>query len=256
MKEYSVIILHSEELKRDVKVYVSLPNGYFETDKSYPVLYTNDGQILFNDDEDYNGTSWGIMESFKNDQNSAELILVGIASCETRDDELLPVSVTTRNGERTFGGKADDYLSFIVNKLKPIINNKYRTLKSPEDTGLLGISLGGVCSTYAATKYTEHFGIFGGVSNAFVPVRKQMLEIVQNSELSNVKKMYLDVGTAESKNERVSTAYLESNKEIYAALKEKLGPEILRFEIIKDSSHVVEDWEKRFSGIISYLFKK
>ncbi|XMB67519.1 alpha/beta hydrolase-fold protein [Mycoplasmatota bacterium zrk1] len=254
MKEYSVLIMYSKELDRDVKVYVSLPKSYFETDKYYPVLYMHDGQILFNDLEDYNGKSWGIMESYKNNPNLPELILVGIASGDTRNDELLPVSIDNNNG-KFIGGKANDYMDFIVNKLKPIINKKYRTLKSSENTGILGVSLGGVCSTYAATNYSEHFTIFGCVSNAYIPIRKDMIGIIKKSDLSRVKKMYLDVGTKESENEKGRIAYLESNKEVFDVLKEKLGSERIKFEVINDAQHIVADWEKRFPNIISYLFK-
>ncbi|MBU1020322.1 MAG: esterase family protein, partial [Firmicutes bacterium] len=65
MKEYQILILFSEELERDVKIYVSLPENYHVENKDYPVLYLNDGQILFNDYDDYQGTSWGIMEGYK-----------------------------------------------------------------------------------------------------------------------------------------------------------------------------------------------
>jgi len=255
MKEYSVLIMYSKELERDVKVYISLPTSYFETDRLYPVLYMHDGQILFNDYDNYNGTSWGIMENYKNDPSLPELILVGIASCETRDNELLPVSVDINHNGKLVGGKSNDYLDFIVNKLKPLINNKYRTLKSPENTGMLGISLGGVCSTYAATKYSNHFTIFGCISNAYIPVHKEMLEILKKSDLSRVKKMYLDVGTKESENEKGRIAYIETNKEVFNILKEKLDPERIKFDIIKDSKHIEADWRKRFPSIISYLFK-
>ena len=46
----------------------------------------------------------------------------------------------------------------------------------------------------------------------------------------------------------------ESNKKVFDVLKEKLDSERLKFQIIKDSQHIVEDWEKRFPEIIKYLF--
>ena len=255
MKNYNIAIMYSEELKRDVKVYVSLPENYSEENKSYPVLYMNDGQIVFNDYDDYHGRSWGIMESFKNSPNSPELILVGIASGKTRNNELFPFSFEAGKSKKIVGGNAKDYLDFIVNTLKPYINKKYRTLSSPKNTGILGMSVGGVTVTFAATKYSEHFELFGSISTAFMPVRSKMVELVEKSDFSTVQRMYLDVGTKESENENTSKAYVDSNQEMFNVLKEKISPKRLKFNIIEGSQHIEEDWNERFPNIIDFLFK-
>lgn len=255
MKEYNMIITYSEELKRDVKVYVSLPKSYSEVNKSYPVLYLNDGQILFNDDEENdNIRSWGIMESYLKNPDSTELILVGIGSTKRRTHELLPFSFAHPKSGNLIGGEANNYMDFIVNSVKPIINKKYRTLTSKEHTGMLGISVGGVTSTFAATNYSDHFTIFGGMSSAYIPIREKMVELVKKTNFKSVKKMYLDVGTNESPNEKTSLAYVESNTEIFNELKEKIDSEKLKFEIIEGSQHSEDDWEKRLPSIIEFMF--
>lgn len=256
MKEYSILIMYSQELDRDVKVYVSLPDSYDKKNQYYPVLYMNDGQVLFKDYDDYNGESWGIMENYKNSPNLPEVILVGIASGETRNDELFPFSFEHHGSGKLSGGKAKEYMNFIVDSLKPVINDKYRTLSDAKNTGILGISVGGVCATYAATNYTDHFSIFCCMSSAYTPVRTKMVELIKESDFSKVRKMYLDVGTNESENENARLGYLESNKEVYNILKEKIDLEKLKFRIIKDSQHIEEDWDKRFPSIIEYLFSE
>lgn len=256
MKEYSILIMYSKELERNVKVYISLPDSYDKKDKCYPVLYMNDGQILFKDYDDYDGESWGIMESYKNNPSLPEVILVGIASGKARIDELLPFSFKNSGSSKLYGGNAKDYMDFIVDSLKPAINDKYRTLRAAKNTGILGISVGGVCATYAANNYTDHFSVFGCMSSAYIPVRTKMVELIKKSDFSNVKKMYLDVGTNESENEIARLGYLESNEEVYNTLKEKIDLEKLKFRIIKDSQHIEEDWDKRFPSIIEYLFSE
>lgn len=256
MKEYNILIMYSKELDRDVKAYISLPDSYDKNDQCYPVLYMNDGQVLFKDYDDYNGQSWGIMESYKNNPSLPEVILVGIASGVTRNDELFPFSFENSRSGKLMGGKAKGYMDFIVNTLKPVINDKYRTLSTAKNTGILGISVGGVCATYAATSYTKHFSIFGCLSNTYIPVRSKMVELIKESDFSKVNKMYLDVGTNESKNENVRIGYLESNEEVYNVLKEKIDLEKIEFRIIKDSQHIEEDWDKRFPSIIEYLFSE
>lgn len=256
MKVFSVLSISSKELGREVKVYISLPKNYKESKDSYPVLYMHDGQVLFNEYEESTVEGWGIMERFMDNHNSPEVILVGIESCETRNNELIPVKVISKKSGRSFGGDADVYMDFIVNQLKPLINKEYRTLATKEDTGILGVSLGGVCVIYAATNYQEHFSMFAGMSNAFPPVRKELVKMIEDTNLSGVKKMYLDVGTEETKSEQGKLAYIESNKEVYAALKEKLDSKRLKFEIFKDAGHEEKYWNMRFPEVVSFLFDK
>ncbi|KFZ26074.1 MAG: putative esterase [Candidatus Izimaplasma bacterium HR2] len=256
MKEFNIIIMYSEELKRNVKVYISLPENYDKEDKSYPVLYMTEGQILFNDYDDYDGTSWGMLESYKNDKSLPGIILVGIGSTAARVGELLPFSFENRRTGKSVGGHAKEYLDFIVNTVKPVINKKYNALTSPEHTGILGFSIGGVCATYAATTYSNHFSLFGAVSSAYIPIRDKMVELVKQSDFSTVKKLYLDVGTNESENETRRDAYVESNQQIFDILEEKMDKKRLECSIIKDGQHIEADWDNRVPSIIAFLFNE
>jgi len=255
LRDYKIVTMHSEELDREVKIYISVPSKYEETNTSYPVLYMHDGNIAFNDYEKEDPNAVGIMDLYLNSDEYPEVILVGLDSTKTRTDELLPVSFENKRTGKSIGGKANLYMDFMVNKVKPMINENYRTLTDRENTGLIGMSLGGVCTFYAATKYMEHFSMFAGVSNAFVPVRKIIVDMLNEADLSNVKKMYLDVGTKESESEENSLLYIESNKEVYAALKEKLPEEKLQFNFIEGAGHNENDWQIRFPNIIEFLFK-
>ncbi|WP_259462719.1 alpha/beta hydrolase-fold protein [Caldibacillus debilis] len=57
-----------------------------------------------------------------------------------------------------FGGQGSHYLSFLVEKLKPYIDRKYKTDGRREQTGIIGASLGGLISIYAAYLYPDVFG--------------------------------------------------------------------------------------------------
>lgn len=251
MKEYNIMQVYSEQLKREVKIYISLPKNYKKSQETYPVLYLNDGQILFND---YDNKGIGIMEKYLELPNRTDIILVGIASSDSRNDELFPFTFKNSRNGKILGGKANEYMDFIVNSLKPMINRKYRTLSSPDCTGFLGISVGGVTAIYAAAKYPDHFTIFAAISNALTPVLDKLLNLLKESEFSAINKMYLDVGTNESPNEDSRIAYINSNKEIYNILKEKIDYKKLKFQIVKDSKHSEEYWASRFPSIIEFLF--
>ena len=54
---------------------------------------------------------------------------------------------------------SDNYLAFLVEELKPFIDETYRTWPGREDTFVIGSSLGGLISAYAIEEYP---GVFGG----------------------------------------------------------------------------------------------
>lgn len=254
MKEYSVFKLYSNELEREVRMFVSLPKSYYTSSKFYPVLYMHDGHNLFDDLQAKYGKSWGILEAYEHHPDLPELIIVGIESNDSRSDELVPYEFQFEKDGKVWGGKTDDYLDFIVDTLKPYVNSRYRTFKSPKNTGIMGSSFGGVCSTYAALKYGDHFTRFGCVSNAYFPVQEKMVKLAKNADISKIKKIYMDVGTKESEDLEQVQLYLDSNQEIYDILRSKIDPENIKFEIIKDAIHNESEWEKRFPQIINFLF--
>src|SRR5205823_2843222 len=127
---------------------VFLPPGYHEnTLKHYPVLYMHDGNNLFLKEEAFLGNTWRTDEvlSALDRMNACNgVIIVGV---HPRD----------RMCEYTLPGY-EDYGRFLVEKLKPLIDTKYRTLTDPRNTAVLGSSLGGVVSLYLGWQWPEIFG--------------------------------------------------------------------------------------------------
>ncbi len=251
MRNYEIAIIGSRNLDRNVKVYVKLPNGYHESNDEYPVLYVHDGNVLFNDFEEV-CLSWGMMDDFvKREQK--KIIIVGIASGETRNDELIPFEIKRKDKEPT-GGKTDDYMRYVIEELKPFIDITYRTKIDAESTGILGISVGGAATLYAAAKYQEHFSRFATMSSCHYPVQEEMLKLLVESNFNNVKKIYSDIGTEEHEVEKAKETYLRTNKEVYEVLKPKLNPGVGMFKVIEGSKHEFEHWNKRFPDMIDFLF--
>jgi hypothetical protein len=65
------------------------------------------------------------------------------------------------------GGDGDLYMQFIVETLKPYVDEHYRTLPGREYTGIMGSSLGGLISHYGAMKYQEVFSKAGIYSPSY-----------------------------------------------------------------------------------------
>jgi alpha-glucosidase len=110
------------QLGRTRRIWLYLPEGYNTSSKKYPVLYMHDGQNLFD-----NSTSayveWGVDEFLDTLKSSQQYIVVGIDNGQVkRMTEYNPYTFTD------FGqGEGDAYVDFIVNTLKPYVDQHYKT---------------------------------------------------------------------------------------------------------------------------------
>ncbi|MGL4373737.1 MAG: alpha/beta hydrolase [Turicibacter sp.] len=256
-KESTIFI---KELNRKARLFVGLPDDYETSEKNYPVLYMHDGHNVFTDTDSFHGVSWGLIDSYKVDKTLPEIIVVGLECANGLDrfNEYCPFEITFEAmkemvGQKEIGGKGDIYLNYLCHVLKPQIDDEYRTLKAPEFTGVMGSSMGGVISLYAALNYHHTFTRIGAVSGAYFVQLEAFLQAIDKSELKSIKKLYMDTGTKENAGGNEED-YIQSNQEIYAALKEKLPANHLRFEMIEGGLHNELAWSKRLPEIIRYLF--
>ncbi|MCM3005167.1 alpha/beta hydrolase [Priestia koreensis] len=234
------------EQERDVTVY--LPRRYHDEDKSYPVLYMHDGQNVFEDSDAVGGRSLGLREFLE--LSGTEAIVVAIhanLSSEQRGTEYSPWD----NSGETDGGKGEAYIDFIVDKLKPFIDQVYRTI--PDQTSMAGISLGGLLSLYAACRYPHVFQKVACVS-AYLDQLESLEQLILSSDLSALEKVYLDCGTLEGENAAQHQFFLESNQAIYARLQNKV--ENVTFDIIEGGKHEYTYFKERVPAVLSFFLDK
>lgn len=253
MFEHFEVTITPFNRKRMVRVY--LPKGYqLNEEKSYPVLYMHDGQNLFKNEDAGFGVAWRISDFLE--KSDIELIVVGI-DCNNdgfkRLDEYGPWRSNVFNellGET--GGEGKDYVDYIVHELKPMIDEKYRT--KPEDTSMAGSSMGGLISTYAACTYPHIFRKIASVSSAYWFNQAEIEDLIKQSDLSEIEKFYLDIGTKEETEHIDCEQYVQSSEVVFALLTEKVKD--CRFEIIEDAVHNENAWSMRVPSIFSYLFNR
>ena len=161
---------------RDVDVW--LPPSYGrDPQRRYPVLYMHDGQNLFDPALGYTGVDWdidGAMTRLIEAGDIRETIVVGVWNSPLRFAEYMPrapvqTEMVSSGIEGRLIGRAEDirsdgYLHFLVDELKPFIDAQYRTLPGRDDTVVMGSSMGGLISLYAAAEYPDVFGGVGAVS--------------------------------------------------------------------------------------------
>lgn len=160
--------LTAENIDQTFQIDVSFPMAYQSTSENYPVIYLLDGNFMF-PVVDYNlkGLQLGL--------EIPEIILVAIGY--ELENELEQFNLRTRDLVPTFDaewteearnapppnglpenispGGAGEFLEFINNELKPVINARYRV--DPADQTLAGYSFGGLFSLYTLFNHTDSF---------------------------------------------------------------------------------------------------
>ncbi len=155
-----------------------LPEGYSK-DKSYPVLYMHDGQMLYDASKSWNKQEWGvddILGKLIADKKIEACIVVGIWNGgKSRHPDYFPqkpfkslpkayrkelLAMDRQKDHALFSTKvqSDKYLKFIVKELKPFIDQNYATKTDRANTYVAGSSMGGLISMYAICEYPKVFG--------------------------------------------------------------------------------------------------
>lgn len=247
--------INMSSFNEDRMIRVYLPENYKKENKRYPVLYMHDGQNVFNDEDAIGGHSLQL-EKFLS-ENAIELIVVAIdQNSEERMNEYCPWKIGQYSKKLVkivdpSGGKGKQYIDFIVNELKPFIDNNYRTFT--DRSSMAGISLGGLISTYAACVYPNMFRNVAVLSAAYFRNQEEIEKLLKEADLSQLKKFYLDCGTDEAKNDKkISKEFLKSNNEIYEILKEKDIQ--VAFNVIEDAEHHYLYFRQRVPEIFRYFY--
>ena len=184
------------QLNRNRKIWIYLPPDYQTSTKTYPVIYMQDGQNLFDNATSFSG-EWQIDETLNNlfSQGDYGAIVVGIENGgSNRINEYTPW-----NNPQYGGGEGDQYMQFIAETLKPYVDSNYRTKSGAEYNALIGSSLGALISNYGGVKYSDVFSKIGSFSPAYWIVRDQFNNYIQSStaDLSNMR-IYFVAGSNES----------------------------------------------------------
>ncbi len=195
-----------------------LPDGY-NSNKQYPVLYMHDGQMLFDKETTWNKQAWEVEEVISQlikEKKIPPVIVVGIWNTKARHEEYFPQRITeyiSTKGLNTLKADevdlmknkliSDNYLKFLVQELKPHIDQHYPTLSDKANTYIAGSSMGGLISMYAFCEYNEVFGGAACLSthwigfwedNNVIPNGFQNY-LFENIPTASTSKIYFDYGT-------------------------------------------------------------
>ena len=236
---------------RDVIVY--LPPGYEdERERSYPVLYMQDGQNLFDPETSFiKGRTWemGAQADEMIEAGEVEpLIIVGIYNTGERR---IAEYTYERDWQRG-GGEAWRYGMLLIEDLMPWIARRYRVRSGRGSTGLGGSSLGGLVTLYLGLRYAHHFGKLAVLSPSVWWNHKSILGYVNERapQIWEHPRLWLDVG------EREGHRTLRDTEMLARRLKANgwVPGETLDFERIPDGTHDEPSWARRVKPMLRFLF--
>lgn len=147
-------------------VTVWLPEGYTKGEPC-DVLYMHDGQMLFDSTTTWNHQEWQVdevMSRLIREEKIRRTIVVAIDNTDERLNEYFPAKAwqytpeDQRQDTDIESLKGDAYLKFLVEELKPYIDEHYQPLTAREHTFIMGSSMGGLISLYALCEYPQVFG--------------------------------------------------------------------------------------------------
>ena len=250
--EFSSRILNNQ---RDIWVY--LPPGYRRSTRArYPVFYLHDGQNVFDAATAFGGTEWNADETAQGliKQRLIEpLIIVAVGNAgEDRIYEYTPTKGSFEaNGDSDTKsrGLLRDYGRFLVEELKPFIDQTYRTRPDKDSTGVGGSSLGGLASLILSFWFPETFTRIGALSPSIWWDDCVIYRIVEEmDDAPRSSKIWLDTGTHEEGWERA--AHLRDQ------LVEK-GWRLhddLHYKEVPGAEHAEWAWSTRFEAVLRFLF--
>lgn len=243
--QVSTFTIQAPQLNSSRKIWLYLPKNYTASTKKYPVIYMPDAQNIFDQQTSFSG-EWNVDETL--DSLNAEVIVVGIEhGHEKRLQELTPYP-----HEKYGGGKANDYLEFIVKTLKPTIDKKYRTHTDKKHTMIIGSSLGGLTAYYATLQYPEIFGKAGVFSPAFWINKKDIEQLTQQTQKTKASYYFL-CGDQEGED----ASMVNDMNYIIQLLQNKgqISKNRLEKVIIKGGQHNEKLWKDAFANAFLWLEK-
>jgi predicted alpha/beta superfamily hydrolase len=242
---------------------VLVPANYFSPHnrtRSYPVLYMQDGQNLFDQATSSVG-EWHMDETVEHLVGGFKIppmFVVGIDNAgQKRSSEYLPYPDAHDgpdiSGENDVHGK--EYARFIVTEVMPFVEKRYRIARSPLNTGIGGSSYGAIAALYTALEYPATFGHLLLESPTLWVGNGQLLKDVQKArELP--RRVYVGIGTDEyPKDPQQSAEAAKLVHELEAELQKKgLGPTRLKVVTEENGQHNEAAWSRRLPEAMLFLY--
>jgi predicted alpha/beta superfamily hydrolase len=230
---------------QEYELQISLPGGYANSTKKYPVIYLMDSQWDFPLVTSIYGQQY--FDGFV-----PELIVVGITwgGLKPNPDSLRARDYTPTNEARLIqSGGADQFLDFMTKELFPFMDKNYKV--DNNNRTLMGCSLGGLFTLYTLFTHTDMFSGYAAASPAVGwdnEVLYKYEKIFAEKKLSKQVRVYMTVGDVE----RGKAGF---EKFANTMLNRNYNNVMLRSKVLENTGHSGTKSETYSRGL-QYVFEK
>jgi len=243
---------------RDVLALV--PEAATSSGRRYPVLYMHDGQNLFDASTSFAG-EWGVDETMAALRDEGiEAIVVGVPNGGVRRFPEYTPYPPEGDHRGPPVGEGEAYVRFLVETVKPLVDRAFPTRPDRGATGIMGSSLGGLISLWAAFEHANTFGFAGAMSPGIPPSQRPLFDLLRRPA-ARPDRIYVDVGGHEGHGapgrlaEIRSRAFQRDVRRIRDALVEggsRVNEDLLYVEE-PDAIHHESAWARRLPGALRFL---
>jgi len=213
----------SKLLLNQRRIYIYLPAAY-DRDRAarFPSLYVHDGGEYLE-----RARMATVMDNLIHARDLSPIVIVMID----------PV-------DRTHEYRGNDaYRDFLCDEFIPAIDRRYRTIDHRDRRGVMGASLGGLISTYAALSKPQLFSRVAGQSSALQYAEGQLVSMLA-AVTDTTMRFYLDVGSYEPR-------FIPAHEHFVALLRQKRWP-CLYQEIA--GGHNWTNWRAHLKDLLLYMW--
>jgi hypothetical protein len=236
---------YSPQLNNSRTLRIWLPPSYAtHSNLHYPVIYAHDGQNLFDPATASFGVEWSLDETLQSmilSHQLPEVIVVGI-DCNT--NRMQEYDYTMPAGQA--------YVSFLLQTVKPYIDQNFRTLPGRESTYSMGSSMGALISMALMWNHPEVFSKAAGLSFPALIPNLSPYHVIEDAPVPTLPvQFYLDSGDFH-------------NDALYPAAIANFLPQLAQVGFPANelthlqfhyADHFEADWARRVSIPLSFLLK-
>lgn len=234
-------------LQQNRRLHIYMPD-HLEEDERLPVFYMFDGHNLFEDEEATYGKSWGLKDYF--DEHNIRCMIVGI-ECNHEGNlrlcEFSPYSFYDSDwGQVDATGK--EFFEWMVNDLKPLIDDNFPTLADRDHTYLGGSSMGGLMAVYGGAMYSHIYSRSACLSPYYDHVFFELMADLEEIEDLSGSIFYMSWGRHEWRTKRALSRGVEENLVVSRCLTHRHAvcyPHCYEFGYHSEAS-----WEKEISNFL------
>ena len=231
-------------------LHIYLPDDYYISDKSYPVLYMFDGHNLYLDSDATYGHAWHIADTFAKQQ--VKMIVVGLeCNHEGRErlNEFCPY-VIEKSRLGSLDGRGKSLMTWMTTALKEEIDGLYRTNGI---NYLGGSSMGGLMALYGIVAHGDVYQGAACLSSSIFLCMDELKQEIRHALHLKGARIYMSYGSEEADSKTRLATIVKGHMELSELLKEKQAN--VYFDMVINGSHNEATWETQVMDFIDYLRK-